>query len=807
MSDYSRNRGHNYERPQGRSGHRDFSNRASPSVTTPTPCDVTVNLYKYTGKKVLLHAYTVTLVPEVHRNNTFAKFMQIAQANDFKVPFAYDGTSCLVSNQKFQDIELRIPLRDDEQIARIEYKNSYDMNDPHVDQSMMVQCLENISRFHQRQNYYVEKKKMINAQTKPYDLGLGLEILPGLVSSFKITKTGYYVNLDMVYTVFYSSMKLLDLISVMQNSNSRRGGYAGNSGFPAAGSSFYNDFEKFIKNLRLRTIHRERNSTFKAAGIHNESASTVEFEVDGQKQTVAEYFAKTYMALAYPDLPLIVIKKKDMTIYMPLEVLEVPSMQKYPKKLDESMTSSMIKVAAQRPDVRFKLIADKAKEVSVLGNETLKEFGLAFDNSMMNCKGILLPAPKISFGSSSMVSVNNGSWNLRDVKAVSGTVIDEWKIFIFSENDRVSSSNLDNFKRLADNYGIRFTAAPIHQTVRSINDFYNAKKARFNLVILPNKNSQRYEEVKRIADTYAGVYTQCMVSSNLQKLSNPSFVSNLLLKINTKLGGKNWMLDKKLLDDKTTLLVGIDVNHPGVGDLDSPSIVSVVGSIDYDFVTYKTVIAQQTRRQEIVEGLKGAIKTIMRAHFQSTKSKPQRIIVFRDGVGDSMFDAVFNTEVSSIREACSELEAGYQPELNFIVAQKRHSIRFSSNNTNLVPGTVVDDLCAPVSGNTSNSVVSMNNAIYDFYIVSHNALQGTARPVRYIMFLNESNFSNTVLHSTIYHLCHLYMRATKSVSVVPPIYYAHLGAARGKCYLEKNAEGVMYMRLCSSNIDKTLYYL
>lgn len=29
-------------------------------------------------------------------------------------------------------------------------------------------------------------------------------------------------------------------------------------------------------------------------------------------------------------------------------------------------------------------------------------------------------------------------------------------------------------------------------------------------------------------------------------------------------------------------------------------------------------------------------------------------------------------------------------------------------------------------------------------------------------------------------LCHLYGRATRTVSIVPPVYYAHLCAARGK---------------------------
>ena len=284
-----------------------------------------------------------------------------------------------------------------------------------------------------------------------------------------------------------------------------------------------------------------------------------------------------------------------------------------------------------------------------------------------------------------------------------------------------------------------------------------------------------------------------MVSSNIGKLSNPSFASNLLLKINAKLGGRNWSLDKKIFDDKETILFGIDVNHPGVGDVESPSIVSVVASLDHEFTKYKSIIEQQPRRQEIVGSMVQCVKTLLKAHHASTKSKPERIVIFRDGVGESMFDAVYATEIESITQACKELDASYSPEINFVIAQKRHSVRFMSNGENLVPGTIVDEVSTP--------------GVFDFFLVSHHALQGTARPVRYIVIRNDSKFSPQQWYESTYALTHLYARATKSVSVVPPIYYAHLGAARGKCYLEKNNDGIVNMRACLPAIQSTLYYI
>ena len=185
---------------------------------------------------------------------------------------------------------------------------------------------------------------------------------------------------------------------------------------------------------------------------------------------------------------------------------------------------------------------------------------------------------------------------------------------------------------------------------------------------------------------------------------------------------------------------------------------------------------------------------MLKAHYSETKNKPERIIVFREGVAEPMFDPVFKAEVDAILTACAKMDKKYKPEVNYIVAQKRHGVRFAEVNqrANLVPGTFVSDL------NSENLI--------DFFLVSSHALQGTARPTRYKVLLNESSFTQEQLYQNIYNLCHLYARATKSVSVVPPVYYANLAATRGKAYLERDDKEVK-MRELITEISKNLFYL
>jgi len=69
---------------------------------------------------------------------------------------------------------------------------------------------------------------------------------------------------------------------------------------------------------------------------------------------------------------------------------------------------------------------------------------------------------------------------------------------------------------------------------------------------------------------------------------------------------------------------------------------------------------------------------------------------------------------------------------------------------------------------------------FDFYLCSHPGLQGTSKPTHYHVLFDENNFLPDSLQEFTYRLCYLYCRATRSVSVCPPAYYAHLVAARAR---------------------------
>lgn len=223
------------------------------------------------------------------------------------------------------------------------------------------------------------------------------------------------------------------------------------------------------------------------------------------------------------------------------------------------------------------------------------------------------------------------------------------------------------------------------------------------------------------------------------------------------------------------MIMGIDVNHPGVGNHFSPSIASAVASMDACASTYESCFMMQENRQENAMGMKSMVKQLLKRFYHRNKGlKPRRIVIYRDGISRGMFTRVMNDELNGIRMACQALEPGYAPALTYVVVQKRHRTRMfpvtkevDSRSKNVLPGFVVDTGIA-------------SPRLYDFYLMSHAGLKGTSRPAHYHVLHDEIGFSADDIQLLTFRLCYTFQRATRSVSICTPVYYAHLVAYRAR---------------------------
>lgn len=181
------------------------------------------------------------------------------------------------------------------------------------------------------------------------------------------------------------------------------------------------------------------------------------------------------------------------------------------------------------------------------------------------------------------------------------------------------------------------------------------------------------------------------------------------------------------------------------------SVVGVAASFDVNSFCYKFYWRLQGQRVEIIQDFKDIIKEHLQFYREKNRSLPEKIFYYRDGVSEGQFDQVMAIERNAMIQACREIENGYEKrvKLTVVVVQKRHHTRFFPGNTNVgrddrknnnVPaGTIVD------------TVITRPNENH-FYLVSHQSIQGVAKPTKYCILLDEGNHTIDDLQSLTYNV-------------------------------------------------------
>ena len=445
---------------------------------------------------------------------------------------------------------------------------------------------------------------------------------------------------------------------------------------------------------------------------------------------------------------------------------------------------------------------------------------------MVAVQGRMLTKPRALYLGDSPADENTGGWNLREKKfrtpvPNTGGKINEWGCLIVCKSGHRGSyeSAISAFSKSLKACGIE-TGKPLTNRIvidDERDDYFNEKKTldlpsmirqmheRFKagpnilLVVLPGKNIVLYNKIKKLCDQMEGIHTVCVVESKFQK-GDPTYFANVALKFNLKLGGTNHTLEETnlgIVAKGKTMVVGIDVVHPSPG-AGKASVASMVASIDENLAQWPVDLQVQVREgQEMLDKIDIMLMSRLALWRKKHNIYPENILVYRDGVSESQYKQVLDEELARMRECCTALydEVGEPwPRFTLIIVGKRHHTRFfppeghpcSDRKGNPKRGLVVD-----------RGITEARN--WDFFLQSHDAILGTARPAHYYVLWDEI-FTNPSLHSLhesieagippadrleklSHSLCYMFSRAAKAVSIPAPVYYADIACTRANRYL------------------------
>lgn len=730
-----------------------------PKNIQPGNIPLITNLLGMKVPDLTMFYYSVTIEPSINRKlNQSVVLGALPEMKD--LIYGYDNAAMFVTTKKIDDLSLDAKLSRTELKIDINYKNCCTLKD-----SIGMQCLEILLRSYQAEKYNLEGCKVVTDQSKD-SLSGSIEVWFGLSQRVKAFNNSYFLNVDLAHSFYYES---ISLIQVLEKNNTRRRG--DHFDLRQVQPGMFRDLAKFIKTVKLETMHRERNFKFKAADITDTSASDTFFELENKKESVADYFERAYGPLRHRYLPCVVVKKKDSNIFFPLEVVKIVAGQKFSKKISDTQTSELIRKVATPANKRFQDLTYRLNKLEVCDNSTLRSLNVQINSKFYECSGKQLPIPTVNFALNDSARVQRGSWNLANKKVIKGVAIQFWSVFVIADvNLQEVGHGIKNLVKLCNEMGLKM-AQPLEIRKTSVNALESnikSKKLELAMIILQDKSAQVYQDIKKTCDLNAVIVSQCIRKQNIRKFSDPSFCANICLKINTKLGGTNFIVD----NDPEMITFGIDVTHPGMGDLSNRSIAAIVSSYDGTQTSFYTSLKMQPTRQDIVDDLKNIVKEHINEFRNKTRKVPKKVVVFRDGIGDSSIMNIYHREMEEFREGFKACNPNYNPKFSFILVQKRHSIRFKD--------LTVDDRRNTGNPNPGLLVDSLGTKYNDFFMVSHYALQGTPCPIKYHILTDNTEINFPKL---IFNMTHTFSRATKSVSVVPPIYYAHLAAARAKAYV------------------------
>ncbi len=230
------------------------------------------------------------------------------------------------------------------------------------------------------------------------------------------------------------------------------------------------------------------------------------------------------------------------------------------------------------------------------------------------------------------------------------------------------------------------------------------------------------------------------------------------------------------------MVVGIDVYH----DVDGGnSYCGLVGSLNTWFTRWVSLVRpQRDKNMEMIDQLVTMLQEAMveykrvsnsfrvriwsHMHINKSFSQfndkiPDKIIIYRDGVGDSRLEFTREFEVPQMRrayDAFGEEADAAEKKISEVIVSKRIITRLlertgSGGVQNPPPGTVLDHTVTRRHWD-------------DFFLVSQLVSQGTVSPSHYVVLLDEIGLGMDKIQRLTYKLTYMYYNKAQPVKVPAP---------------------------------------
>lgn len=735
-----------------------------------------------------LHHYHVNFAPEVEGKRVRKALLE-QHANKYFGPiFLFDGMMLFLPKKLPDTLELvsRSDMTDTVYNITITWRCKVMRTSPIIIQLLNIlykKILVSLNLVQIGRNYYSVPKQF--DQDSKLAKVHRLSILDGIQSSILNYERGAMLCVDISHKV----MRLDTVADIMMSCKMK----INSPGWK----------EAILRRLLGRVVlTRYNNRTYRIDDIDMNMLPTRTFLRHNTPISFVEYYKTNYgVIIRHTNLPMLLSKPKardirrgqNTPIYLVPELVTITGLE------DEVRTNfDIMRDLAQStrltPDTRIdrleKFIQRTRQNPEVA--KLVSQWEMQLSDKLAKVPARVLEPERIIFGDSKILKgEENAEWSgpMRGLPLHTSRNVSNWLLIYPRTYSRMAGDFEECLKRVADPLRIKYQE-PIWCETRDMDPSGQAYIACIKenvvdttqlVVALVHDNAKsRYDAIKKFCsiDQPAGrpIPSQVVVQRSLTKKNTfMSVATKIAIQINCKLGGTPWLVQLPL---NNFMIVGIDHYHDSAKK--GHSVGGIVASMNKDLTHWYSRTTFQTAHEELSSKMHIVMQMLLKRYVEVNKCLPERVFIYRDGVGDGQLNVLVTYELKQYEEAFRTMAPDHKFKMACIVVKKRINTRLFMENfdrgqtvrrgpntfrdnskwKNPLPGTVVD-----------KDIV--RNEWYDFFVISQSVRQGTVSPTHYNVIYDKSALKPDHLQKLTYKMCHLYYNWPGTIRVPAPCQYAH----------------------------------
>lgn len=220
-----------------------------------------------------------------------------------------------------------------------------------------------------------------------------------------------------------------------------------------------------------------------------------------------------------------------------------------------------------------------------------------------------------------------------------------WGIFHGERDAQVCKQFTQTMEQVLQQFGFESAQPqtfPLKGNPMQANTWIRELKSKLNnnvqacVLLLPGAKGKTslYDDVKRFLLAEFPVPSQVVLCNTISKGKNlRSIVNKILIQITAKIGGIPWTVDALPFMDKPTMVCGMDVFHST--SLGKKSVLALTASLNTSATKYfSTCVVQGELGEEAAKSLNEGMTKSLEAFKKANGTYPERMLFYRDGVGE-----------------------------------------------------------------------------------------------------------------------------------------------------------------------------